>query len=202
MIQINLLPVRAERRKELVRRQLSIAGLTLFLALTVMGLLYYRLNLQINRTRDRLQRTEKEIKKLEPVIARIEQFKQQKAEISKKINVIIDLDRLRPAPVVVLSDLNRLRPDKLWFASLKQVGGQLSLSGVAVDNETIVEFLDGLKTSFLLSQAELQLLRAKKFEDMELKEFTIECPVDSGRLPEALPPGAIDQDKPSENNHG
>lgn len=186
MIQINLLPVRAERRKEVIRRQLSIAGLSIFLVILIMGVLFLRVSKRIDLTKGQLSKTEKEIKKLEPVIAKIEQLKKQKGEIAKKIEIIIDLDRLRPTPVVVLSDLNRLRPEKLWFEKMQRSGEHISLSGVAVDNETIVNFLDNLKTSALLHQAELQVLRAKKIEAMELKEFTLECPIDVERLPEAL----------------
>jgi type IV pilus assembly protein PilN len=130
MIQINLLPVRAKRRKEFIRKQLSIAGLSLILAAVVMGVLYYRLLTQYTVTKKHLQQTNKRIKQLEPVIKKIEVYKKQKEEISKKIAVIIDLDRHRPVPVLILSDLNRLRPQKLWFTSLKRRGPQLTITGI------------------------------------------------------------------------
>ena len=186
MIQINLLPIRAERRKEFVRKQISIAALTLLFAVTVMGLLLYRVQTQHNKTESALQRTNKQIKQLEPIIKKIEEYKKKKAEISKKIAVIIDLDRYRPAPVVVLSDLNRLRPEKLWFTGLKETSQNLTINGVAVDNETIVYFLNNLKQSAPLKNANLVLLRSQKIEKLELKEFTISCPLDLTSLPELL----------------
>lgn len=186
MIQINLLPVRAERRKEFIRKQLSIVALTLLFTVAVIGLFYYRIQAQYNTTNSTLQRTNKKIKQLEPIIKKIEQYKKQKEEISKKIAVIIDLDRYRLAPVVVLSDLNRHRPEKLWFTSLKENGQHLTISGVAVDNETIVTFLNNLKRSAPLKQADLILLRSQKIEALELKEFTIDCPLDLTSLPEFL----------------
>ena len=186
MIQINLLPVRAERRKEFIRKQLSIAALTLLFTVTAIGLLYYRIQTQFNTTHSTLQRTNKKIKQLEPVIKKIDQYKKQKEEISKKIAVIIDLDRYRLAPVVILSDLNRQRPEKLWFTNLKESGQRLTISGVAVDNETIVTFLNNLKQSAPLKKADLTLLRSKKVQRLGLKEFTITCPIDLNTLPELL----------------
>jgi len=175
MIQINLLPVRAKRRKEFIRKQLSIAGLSIILAAVVMGVLYYRLLTQYAVTKKHLQQTNRRIKQLEPVIKKIEVYKKQKDEISKKIAVIIDLDRHRPVPVLILSDLNRLRPQKLWFSSLKRSGQQLTITGIAIDNETIVEFLNNLKQSAILKNADLTLLRSQEIEKVPLKGFTISC---------------------------
>ncbi|MBN2808907.1 MAG: PilN domain-containing protein [Deltaproteobacteria bacterium] len=186
MIHINLLPARAERRKELIRKQLSVAALTIIFTVIALGLLFYRAQTRLKKTQNNLQRTEQKIKQLEPVIEKIELYKQQKEEISKKIAVIIDLDRYRLAPVVILSDLNRLRPEKLWFTTLKESNQTLTISGVAIDNETIVSFLNNLKLSTALKKADLTLLRSQKIQDLKLKEFTISCPLDLTSLPELL----------------
>jgi len=186
MIQINLLPVRAERRKEFIRKQLSIAALSIFFAVAIMGLLFIRLQGQLHDTENSLARTNRKIKQLAPVIKKIEAYKKQKDEISKKIAVIIDLDRYRLAPVVVLSDLNLQRPEKLWFTNLKENSRHLTISGVAVDNETIVTFLNNLKQSIPLHNSDLTLLRSQNIEKLELKKFTIDCTLDLDALPEML----------------
>ncbi|HDS15682.1 MAG TPA: hypothetical protein ENN66_03555 [Proteobacteria bacterium] len=197
MIKINLLPFRAERRREFVRKQLSIMALSLILALAVMGILYFQIHSRVTRTRATLTKTNQQIKALEPIVKKIEFYKKQKEDLGKKISVIIELDRNRPAPVVILADLNRQRPEKLWFISLKENAGVLSLSGVAIDHETIVSFLENLKLSPLLKKADLDLVRARKFEGFELKEFTINCQIDRTSLPEAL-----QQNKPEPQTDG
>ena len=186
MIQINLLPVRAERRKEFIRKQLSIVALSVFFAIAVMGLLFFRIQGQLNKTESSLARTNKKIKQLGPVIRKIEAYKKQKAELSKKIAVIIDLDRYRLAPVVVLSDLNRQRPEKLWYTNIKENSRHLTISGVAIDNETIVMFLNNLNESTPLHNSDLTLLRSHNIQKLELKKFTIDCPLDLDALPEML----------------
>ncbi|RLB74405.1 MAG: hypothetical protein DRH03_01230 [Deltaproteobacteria bacterium] len=186
MIKINLLPVRAERRKEFIRKQLSIAALAIFFAIAVMGLLFVRLQGQLNNAESSLARTNKKIRQLAPVIKKIETYKKQKDEISKKIAVIIDLDRYRLAPVVVLSDLNLQRPEKLWFTDLKENSRHLTISGVAIDNETIVTFLNNLKQSIPLQNSDLTLLRSQNIKKLELKKFTIDCPLNLDALPEML----------------
>jgi len=203
MIKINLLPVRAERRKEFIRKQLSIVALSIVCALAVMAFFFFRLQNHYNSTNSSLHRTNKEIKRLEPVIRKINAYKIQKDDISRKISIIIDLDRYRLAPVVVLSDLNQLRPEKLWFNSIKTKGKRLTISGVAVDNETIVTFLNSLKESVPLKEANLTLLRSRNIKALKLKAFTIDCHLDLDSLPAMLkelkaPPAKL----PGENQHG
>ena len=202
MIQINLLPVRAKRRKEFIRKQLSIAGLSIILATVVMGVLYYRLLTQYAVTKKHLQQTNRRIKQLEPVIKKIEVYKKQKDEISKKIAVIIDLDRHRPVPVLILSDLNRLRPQKLWFSSLKRSGQQLTITGIAIDNETIVEFLNNLKQSAILKNADLTLLRSQEIEKVPLKGFTISCRLAMDSLDSILNSSAPKKNGSGEEKNG
>jgi len=186
MIHINLLPARAERRKELIRKQLSIAALTILFTVAVMGLLFFRAQSQYNQSQSALQRTNKKIRQLEPIIKKINKYKKQKEGINKKIAVIVDLDRYRLAPVVILSDLNKQRPEKLWFTNLKESHQHLTISGVAVDNETIVTFLNNLKLSAPLKNAELTLLRSQTIKNLKLKKFTINCSLDLTTLPDFL----------------
>ncbi|MCD6534055.1 MAG: PilN domain-containing protein [Deltaproteobacteria bacterium] len=150
-----------------------------------------------------IQRTNKKIKHYDPIIKKIEDYKRKKIEISKKISVIIDLDRYRLAPVVILSDLNQQKPEKLWFTNLQESGKNLTISGIAVDNETIVTFLNNLKNSAPLKKADLVLLRSKKMNNLELKEFTIQCPLELKTLPDTLKtPENIQDAKPKENQNG
>ncbi len=203
MIQINLLPVRAERRKEFIRKQLMIAGLTLLVTIIVMGLFYHNLQNRLATTKKELQLTNREIKKLQPVIKKIEEYKKQKAEISKKIAIIIDLDRRRPAPVIIFSDLNRLHPDKLWFTSLKQSGKNLTITGIAIDNETVVSFLNNLKKSKVLKNADLTMLRSQKVAKLTLKGFTINCPLDLKSLDQEVQSlSGSKENKVAEENNG
>jgi len=203
MIQINLLPVRAERRKEFIRKQLSIFALTLVFTIIAIGFLFYRAHNKYISCNLAIQRTNKKIKHYDPIIKKIEDYKRKKIEISKKISVIIDLDRYRLAPVVILSDLNQQKPEKLWFTNLQESGKNLTISGIAVDNETIVTFLNNLKNSAPLKKADLVLLRSKKMNNLELKEFTIQCPLELKTLPDTLKtPENIQDAKPKENQNG
>ncbi len=173
MIRINLLPVRAERKKQTLRKQLIIGIAVILLAVVVCVYLEIMMTGKISRISRDISRTKKEIARLQPVVNKINKFKKQQEEIRKKIEVINNLAATRLDPVYVLHDINRYKPEKLWLTSLNRKAGSLSIKGIAIDNETIVNFLDNLKQSKFLHNSELAYLRATKIKDLELKEFLI-----------------------------
>ncbi|MEA2109505.1 MAG: PilN domain-containing protein [Pseudomonadota bacterium] len=173
MIRINLLPVRAERKKQTLQKQLTVGILTVVLVVAVCGYIQFFIITKISRVSRNLKRTQQEIAALKPVIDKINHYKQQKDEINKKIAVINNLDSARLDPIHTLHDLNLYKPAKLWFTQLNKKGSSLNIKGISIDNETIVNFLDNLKQSRPLKQSELIYLKSHKIQDLELKEFLI-----------------------------
>jgi type IV pilus assembly protein PilN len=173
MIRINLLPVRAERKKQSLHKQLAIGILTVVLVVTICGYIQFFMITKINRVSRNLKRTQQQIAALKPVIDKINRYKQQKDEINKKITVINNLDSARLEPIYILHDLNQYKPDKLWFTQLSRKGSSLNIKGISIDNETIVNFLDNLKQSLSLKQSELIYLKSRKIQNLDLKEFLI-----------------------------
>ncbi|HDJ28156.1 MAG TPA: hypothetical protein ENF28_02790, partial [Proteobacteria bacterium] len=92
MIRINLLPVRAERKKQSLHKQLAIGILTVVLVVAICGYIQFFMVTKINRVSRNLKRTQQQIAALKPVIDKINHYKQQKDEITKKITVINNLD--------------------------------------------------------------------------------------------------------------
>ncbi|MBN2332858.1 MAG: PilN domain-containing protein [Deltaproteobacteria bacterium] len=173
MIRINLLPVRAERKKQTLRNQMAIGIGIILLTLVVCGVAQVMISSKVKSVKAGLQRTQKQIAALQPVIDKIDQYKKQKEEISRKIEVINNLDSSRLLPVKTLHDINQYKPDKLWLTSLSRKNTLLEIKGIAIDNETIVEFLNNVKQSEQLQQSELVYLKSKALQDLELKEFMI-----------------------------
>ena len=173
MIKINLLPVRAERKKHNLQNQLAIGIFTAILVVVICGYIQFFIVSKISRVSRKLKRTQQEVAALKPVMDKINHYKQQKNEIAKKIAVINNLDSARLEPIYTLHDLNQYKPDKLWFTQLNKKGSSLNIKGISIDNETIVNFLDNLKQSLPLKQSELIYLKSHKIQDLDLKEFLI-----------------------------
>jgi len=88
MIEINLLPVRAARRRESIRLQLSVAGLTIFFVIVCIILLTANLNKREAAVDKQTILVKEEIAKLEKIVGEIEKLKQEKAKLEQKNAVI------------------------------------------------------------------------------------------------------------------
>ena len=155
MIQINLLPVREERRAADIRHQIMQLSLALLVAGVSIGFVHSRIVDRISQTRDRVNQMERQIEQFKPQLEQVDAFRAQKANLEKKIDVIDGLDRARSGPVRVLDDLATHTPERLWLTDLSTKGNSIQLRGQSLDNELVAVFLRALGDSPYFDQVDL-----------------------------------------------
>jgi len=191
MIRINLLPFRAARKRENIRRQVSIYGLTLVFFIFVLGFYFFQLTgdasdlaekqKKINAELDSYQKELEEIKKLDKMIS----------EVKTKLDVIKELEKKKTGPVLLLSAIADAVPkDKLWLTSLKENNGSLTLTGTAMDNETIALFMVNLENAktVITSVPELTSATLKELPQYKLKvsDFVLDCKTYAYKAPQKV----------------
>ncbi len=174
MIRINLLPVRAARKKEAVQRHLVlfVAGLAVIL---VVGFVMYS-----GKAGD-LQEIEKdnrllvdEIENLKKIIGEVDEYKEQEAMLERKLGVIRTLKANKTGPVHMLDELAMHIPEKLWLSSLDEVEQRVTLEGVSINNEVIATFMQRLdEESPYFTEVYLVSIERDSVDDINLKRFTI-----------------------------
>jgi type IV pilus assembly protein PilN len=176
MIRINLLPYRAARKKENVRRQVSIFFLSLILVLVMLAGGYLALNNKISRLQATIKRTEDDLKKYNQINAEIARIKKRLALLKKKTDVINELQQNRLAPVILLDTMTRvIVPERMWFTNLQASDRVVRISGVALDNKTVADFMTRLEGSQLFQQVDLKSIRQQEIDQNQLKAFEIHC---------------------------
>jgi type IV pilus assembly protein PilN len=176
MIRINLLPFRAARKKENIKRQffiffslLILIVLTLFYFNSMLSAKVEDLDESVVKTRAELVRTEKTAKEVDRIKKMIE-------TLDKKMALIGELEKNRTAAVDLLQSISSLVvKDKMWLTSLSSTKEALNLSGIALDNKTVAVFLTNLEESKLYGSVNLQDLRHTTVKSVSLKAFDIEC---------------------------
>lgn len=177
MIRINLLPFRLARKRENIRRQVSIFFLTILLLLV--GLTWYTLG--IKKTIDEKQL---ETDRINTQIAIYKEKADKVTEIQKRLKILEDklkivssLKLKRDAQLMLLEDLQvRLVPEQMWIESLDADETTVTLTGIAFDNPTIANFMKRLETSPLYQEIDLKQTRIKKFDEgTSLKAFELKC---------------------------
>ena len=175
MIRINLLPVKAARKREYGQQQLLLF-LVILLGVGV-GLYFWydHEERRIGRLNSDIQEVQKEIKRLENVIGEVKQIKEKKAELQKRLDVIDVLKRGKVGPVRMMDDLSGRIPKKVWLQGVEQRGSTVLISGEAMNNEEIANFLRELEKSEFFEG--VKLVSVKHKANTETKKFELTCSV-------------------------
>ncbi len=176
MIRINLLPYRAERKKENIRRQVGIY--TLSVMLVAIGCYYYhlRLNSRIKKLRAEINYTNSQVAKYKKINREIEEIKKKLAILERKTKVIKSLDADRKGPVIMLDELYHLLVQKrMWYTQLSEKNNLIKLKGVALDNQTVADFMTRIEKSKRFSNVRLNSIRKEtlKSKHINLKKFEV-----------------------------
>lgn len=177
MIKINLLPVRAAKKKETLRQQISIAVMSLVFILIIIGYLDYTIGKKIVEVNAQLATAGEELTKTKAQIGEVSKFKEAKKVLENKLGVIETLKKGKAGPVKMLDELSSLIPEKLWLNSFKEQGGSISLDGTAISNEVIAQFMTELEKSSNFKDIELVVTEQVEQGGLKMKKFSL-----TGRL--------------------
>jgi type IV pilus assembly protein PilN len=177
MIRINLLPFRAARKKENIRRQISVFLLS-FLLVTV-AIIYYnmKLNSKMLDMNTRTEKITKELSKYTKINNEIKLIKKKSELVTKKTNVIKNLELSSEDAVRLLDAMTNMVIEKrMWLTMLETKGKTVNLNGVALDNKTVADFMTRLEDSKLFKKVKLETTKKQVFKKtINLKTFEITC---------------------------
>lgn len=174
MIRINLLPFRSARKKENIRRQLSISILTVGLALVAILGVYLLLESRVNDLNDRITVTQSELEKYEKINKEIAEIKKKLDTLNKKLDVIRALEASRYEPVLLLDILTQAVIEKrMWFTKLDSNVTSLTITGMAMDDKTVADFMLRLEGTGLFSTVSLRNVKQVELQKTPLKSFEI-----------------------------
>ena len=178
MLEINLLPVREARRKADIRQQLMQLLLLLLLTLGAIGFWHSRVAEQISMSEIRVSQMQNDIQQFKPQLDQVAAFKQKKARLEKKIDVIDGLDKARSGPVHVLHELAERTPERLWLTGLDSKAGEIRMEGRSLDNELVALFLRGLGDSKYFDKVDLDSTQIVDGRDgLKVVKFAIRAQV-------------------------
>lgn len=175
MIEINLLPLREARRKETVRFQVSVFILTVILALAVVFFLKWNADQRERQLDGQIKSVQAEIARLNKIVGEINKIKKEKELLERRLKVIEGLERGRLGAAKLFDELSRRVPEKLWLEKVSKKGSTLHLEGIALDDETIADFMTTLEASPLISRVELELAQRHQVGEVPLKKFVLKC---------------------------
>lgn len=178
MVHINLLPVRQIKQKAAARQQLLTFFLSFLLLLAVLGIVGFFQVSKANLLQQDISRLQTEKQKHAKTLKLIKQLEKDKELIEKRIAIIKQLKQSSSLTVHVLDEIANLTPtDRMWLTSITQSGGNLKITGMALDNRTIAKYMEDLKTSPYITSVNLAKTALKSYAGRNLKDFSLSCSI-------------------------
>jgi type IV pilus assembly protein PilN len=147
MIRLNLLPLKETERAIGRRQQLSLVALGLAIALLIMIVPFIVQGRTLATLDSQIEQLNKEIQQYNTQVKEVHELDRLKKEVQTKLSIIQDLNRKRVGPSRVLDDLSGATPENLWLIDFTENNGQATVTGLALDNETIARFMRQLQAS-------------------------------------------------------
>ena len=171
MIRINLLPFRAARKKENIRRQVSIFMLSLAFLLIIFFYYNYSLGNKVDSLNANIKHTKTELAKYNKINDEIAQIKKKLNNLKKKVAVMKTLEANRFEPTRLLDIMTQVVvPKRMWFTQPGIQGRKVKINGIALDNKTVADFMVRLEDCGLFKEVDLKTLKRKR-ESRQFKKL-------------------------------
>jgi len=177
MIKINLLLARKEKKKGGMKKEFIVLILSVVFLLAVFIFIQWGLNKKVEETLAQNAQKREEIIKYKSLTAEVEKKKQEQKMLQNRLDIINSLRKDKARAARVLDELSIHKPEKLQLESLKKEGAKLGIEGVAMDDETIANFMTSLRKSKLFKNVDLIVSQQIEQSKMKVKKFVLSCEI-------------------------
>ncbi len=162
MARINLLPWRAERRKQREREFYMMLGATAVVAVLAVFFASYWMGMRIDNQNERNAYLTEQITSLDKDIETIKNLEKVRSQLLARKEIIEDLQSNRSQMVHLFDQLSRTIPDGTRLTSLNQAGDKLTLEGLAESSTRVATYMRSLENSTYLGKADLAKIESQE----------------------------------------
>ena len=177
MIKINLLLARKEKKKVGLKKEYIVLILSVVLLLIVLVLAQWRLDKEKEDTLTQISNTKNEIARYKSLTTEVNKAKEAQKTLQDKLNIINALRKEKASAAKVLDELSIDKPEKMHLESLRKDGSKLGIEGIALDDETIANFMTNLRKSNLFKNVDLIVSEQVEQSKIKLKKFILSCDI-------------------------
>jgi len=177
MIKINLLLAREEKKKGGMKKEFIVLILSVVLLLAALIFVQWGLNKKRGDTLAQIALKKEEIAKYRSLTTEVEKKKEEQKMLQNRLDIINSLRKDKARAARVLDELSINKPEKLQIESLKKEGAKLGIEGIALDDETIANFMTNLRKSKLFKNVDLIVSEQIEQSKLKLKKFVLSCEI-------------------------
>jgi len=192
MAKINLLPWRAERRKQRQQEFMTMLGVAAAIAVLVSLLIVLSYNAKIDAQNKRNQYLTDQITALDKQIAEIAELDKKKAGLLRRKQVIEELQASRSQMVHLFDELARTIADGTQIQSVQQNGNEMTILGRAQSNARVSTYMRNLDASGWMGNPDLSIIELRGSDPGLPNEFSLKVTLKNPNDPNAPPPASAD----------
>lgn len=195
MIRINLLKPETKEIKEgggapgmpefKPKKAPNLGNLVFLLLVVALGAFYFLQKKAFDRENTLLAAAKQEKEQLSYVTSKLEEQRQAKASLERKINLINDLKAQQEYPVRIMDELSRALPDWVWLTEMTYNNKGIQIKGKALSNNLIADYIGNLESSPFIQNVNLVVSAQKKSQRNEYYEFSLNAMVEGRPEPTA-----------------
>ncbi len=173
MSQLNLLPWRELRRKEIDTQVRNIGiGVAILMSIVVYwGYLF--MNGQIEEQDQRNSYLKQEIVKVENQLKEVNRVKKKKAELLSRMEVIQKLQSDRTRMVKLFDGLAKNLPNGMYLSLFEIKGNKITLKGSADSNGTVSKFMRLIEAADNFTTPNLNVINIRNDKGLRVSNFTL-----------------------------
>lgn len=120
---------------------------------------------------------EKQLAQIQQVTKKVKDIEKKQLDLEERLVRIATLKRNKLGPVRVLDALNSAIPERAWITEARERGDVMKLDGMALDGETISQFMRELEKSDYFPKVELDVAKQVDKQGVKIQSFSIRASV-------------------------
>lgn len=146
--------------------------LALAIGLAITGVWWYMLQSTVTELEGVKAEKTAERNELQKYIDKVEELERKRSELKAKIDTIRQLKENQKGPVRILDEISRTMPDLVWLTGLDLKENHVTLSGMALDENAVANYVDNLDASPFFSEPTVVTIQRSKKDAFS---FRLEC---------------------------
>jgi Tfp pilus assembly protein PilN len=127
----------------------------LILGAIIAGTYWWWENRELARRQETVEQRTVEARKLEKIIAEVEDYQRRKDSLQQRIDLINQLKQNQKGPVRIMDQISRDLPDLVWLDRMDVDGGRVNLAGRGLNPNAIALFIENIKNDTFFEEPQV-----------------------------------------------
>lgn len=145
------------------------------LTVFIIGGMYFLQSNKLSDVKKSLEERKARLVELEEVLQTLKILENTKKVLKNKVDIIQSLNARKQVAVKMMDQLSRALPEMVWLTNMKFSNNIVSLSGSALSNNLVADFINNLKSTNYFKNIRFKDSNRKKKSGVDVFDFRLNC---------------------------